>query len=75
MGVGVGEPTRVAVGNGVGVMVGVLVGIGVEVGKTNGNNDGALSTAAPGNHSPLASKYQVPSVYQPMIVNGSPAVT
>ena len=62
VGVGVADPSGVAVGGGVGVMVGVEVATGVIVGETRGSVTGALSTTAPEIHMPLTSRYQVPSV-------------
>ena len=75
VGVGVSAATGVSVGNGVGVVVGVGDGVKVGVGKTSGSERGALSTASPGIQNPFASKYQVPSVYHPIIVNCSPTAT
>ena len=62
VGVGVADVCGVAVGSGVGVVVGVADGTNVGVGKTNGKAKGALSTTSPGIQTPLASRYQVPSV-------------
>jgi hypothetical protein len=63
-----GEPRAVAVGAGVVVTVGVEEGTGVIVGKTNGTAKGTLVTTAPGSQRPLTNKYQVPSVYKPIII-------